>query len=305
MDNRLLIKLWSTCIQIVLIAAICTEVSAAELAVEKMLPSPECTDGWAMTEKPAVFSKDNLFERINGEAEIYFPYGFDLMASARYQNKQDPGIAIDADVYRMGSLLDAFGIYAGYRRADDPPANVGADSALSDSQLLFYQDRYFVRLQATGALEINKNKFLACAAAISQRIGTNRDKPVELKPFMLTEVDKRSERYIAQSMLGYTFLRRGIIADARSSTGQFQVFVVYTDSDSAALKAFDQYVAYLRESGKDVELTGPPLPLTMIGADPLYGKIFIRRHGRYLIGVVRFSDASEAKRLAEKIKGTL
>jgi hypothetical protein len=286
---------------VIMIAAICTCVSAAETAVDKLLPSPDCTPGWTMTEKPVLFTKDTLFERINGEAEIYFPYGFDLMASARYQNKQDPHIAIDADIYRMGSLLDAFGIYAGYRRANDPQANTGADSALSPSQVLFYQDRYFVRLQATGTLSIDKEIFRSCATVISRNIADNPGRPKELGPFMLPEIEKNSERYIAQSLLGYDFFRRGIIADVSASNGQFQVFIVYADSDSAALITFDQYVAYLKASGKDVNITGPPLPLTLMSIDPLYGNIFMKRYGRYLMGAVRFNDPATAKKLVDKI----
>jgi hypothetical protein len=272
-------------------------VSAADEQTEKFLPLPECAKGWAASEKVVFYNKENLFERINGEAEIYFPFGFDLLASARYQSIVNPQIAIDADIYRMGSLLDAFGIYAGYRRADDAGAKIGADGVISPSQLLFYQDRYFVRLQATGTLEIDKNIFLACGGAISDNIALNPGKPKELDPFRMPGIEKNSERYM-KSLLGYSFLRMGIIADAKSGTEQFQVFIVSEDSEAAARKAFDQYVSY---SGPGVRVDDSKEIISMSGIDPLYGKIFLRLSGRYLFGAVRFSDVSVAGQFIGKL----
>ena len=56
---------------------------------------------------------------------------------------------------RMGSLLDAFGIYANYRRADYKSVKIGEERvSYHPTQLMFYQDRYFVRLQVTGATSL-------------------------------------------------------------------------------------------------------------------------------------------------------
>ncbi len=139
-------------------------------SILSLLPAGGCAEGWVMEEKPALFTVDTLFDHINGEAELYFPYGFDTLATARYVKKDAPGSELMADVYRMGSLLDAFGIWSNYRKADAPGCNLGADCVLSSSQMLFYQDRYFVRLQATGTPTPDRNVFLACGRALSAEI---------------------------------------------------------------------------------------------------------------------------------------
>ena len=69
-----------------------------------------------LTGKPVYYDRDTLSDRIDGEAELYFPYGFDRMAAARYVSEKSPGTGVDVEIYRMGSLLDAFGIYANYRQ---------------------------------------------------------------------------------------------------------------------------------------------------------------------------------------------
>jgi hypothetical protein len=37
-----------------------------------------------------------------------------MLATATYVNKKNPDVWVVVDVYRMGSLLDAFGIYSNY-----------------------------------------------------------------------------------------------------------------------------------------------------------------------------------------------
>jgi hypothetical protein len=277
-------------------------VFAVERTIEKVFPAPACAEGWVMQEKATLYNKETLFDRINGEAELYFPYGFELLASARYQSSRNPKIAVDADVYRMGSLLDAFGIYANYRRKEDVVVNIGVEGAISSSQLLFHQERYFVRLQATGTTSLGPDIFLACARAISQNLPRNAVRPKELEAFMIPGVVPKSERYIAQSLLGYDFFRRGLIADAILNGEQMQVFLVPEDSREAAAKAFDQYLSYLRTSGKDIRVTGVPDRNSLDAVDPLYGIAYVEQEGRFIIGAIRAKSTSAAKLLVGQLR---
>jgi hypothetical protein len=277
-------------------------VFSAERTMENVFPEPACAEGWVMREKAILYGKETLFDRINGEAELYFPYGFERLAFARYQSSRNPDIAVDADVYRMGSLLDAFGIYANYRRKEDAVVDTGAEGAISSSQLFFYQDRFFVRLQATGTASLEPDIFLACARAISRNLPRNAGRPRELEAFTIPGVVPKSERYIAQSLLGYDFFRRGLIADATLDGERMQLFLVPEDSRDAAAQAFDRYLSYLRTSGKDIRVTGVPDRNSLDAVDPLYGNVHVEQEDRFLIGAVRANSASAAKQLVEQLR---
>jgi hypothetical protein len=67
------------------------------------------------------YTAEDLYVYINGEAELYMPYGFEILGSAFYGKGGDTRSGIVADVYRMGSLLDAFGIYSNYRDTGAEP----------------------------------------------------------------------------------------------------------------------------------------------------------------------------------------
>jgi hypothetical protein len=275
---------------------------AAGHPAEKALPGQACADGWVLDGEVALFDKDSLFDRINGESELYFPYGFEVLAYARYESKKDRSIAVDADVYAMGSLLDAFGMFAKYRRRDAADSGVGAEGTITPSQLLFYQDRYLVRLQVTGAATLSQEVFLACARAIAKNLPGNRDRPKELDAFAVPAVVKKSERYIAQSMLGYDFFRRGLIADALVDKAPVQVFIVPEPSREGARRTYDRYRAYLKQSGSDVRVTETKDRVLFEAVDPLYGTVLVELAGRHLIGAVRVKDVKAARQLIEQLR---
>lgn len=277
-------------------------VFAVETDVTKALPDPACIEDWPMDGKAALFDKDTLFDHINGESELYFPYGFEALGFARYANRNNPKSAFDADIYKMGSLLDAFGMYANYRRKDDVDVNVGAEGTASSSQLLFYQDRYFVRLQASGTTNPGPDIFLACARAISEKLPRNTGRPKELEAFIIPAIERKSLRYIAQSLLGYDFFRKGIMADAILKDEKIQVFLVLEDSGEAARKAFDQYGEYLKTSEKNVQIAQMQQRISLKARDPLYGNVVVEQKGRYIFGAVRVKDTSGAQQLIEKLR---
>ena len=276
-------------------------VYAVETDIAKALPAPACSPDWPMDGRVSLFDKDSLFDHINGESELYFPYGFEVLAFARYVNRHDPQSAFDADIYKMGSLLDAFGMYANYRRKADADVSVGVEGTASSSQLLFYQDRYFVRLQASGTTNPGPDIFLACARAISEKLPPNSGRPKELEAFFIPGIEPKSMRYFAQSLLGYDFFRRGIVADAILDDEQFQVFMVFEDSRGAARKAFDRYLEYLKASEKNIRISRMRHRIFLEARDPLYGNVGVEQAGRYIFGAVRIKDASGAQQLIEKL----
>lgn len=277
-------------------------VFAAEKILENLLPVPACADGWTLQEKVTLYDKETLFDRIDGEAELYFPYGFERLAYARYSNSQSGQIVIEADVYEMGSLLDAFGIYATYRRKDGADIAIGVEGTVSPAQLFFYQGRYFVRLQGIGTRDPGEDTFLSCARAISENLPRVAGRPRELDAFRFPAIEPKSERYIAQSLLGYDYFRRGIVADAMLKDGKVQLFLVPENSPEAARKAFDRYCSYLEASGKKAQVTGPAERISLSAVDPLYGNVFVEQNGRFLVGAIRIKDIPSAKQLVGQLR---
>jgi len=281
-------------------------VFAAEDSIINILPTPGFAPDWVMKERVTLYNSDTLFDHIDGEAELYFPYGFDMLATVTYLNKKNPEVWVVVDVYRMGSLFDAFGIYSNYRKADAVGTVIGAEGFVSPSQMMFYQDRYFVMIQVTGTTSLEQDLFVACGRTVSRNLPPNTGRPRELEVLAgIPGVVTKSERYLGQSLLGYAFFRRGIIADAMLGGERVQVFVVFEHSPDAARKAFDDYRSYLKAEGQEMNVTGTTDRISLTAVDPLYRGVFVEQSGPYLIGAIRMKEASAAKPIVEQLRERL
>jgi len=266
--------------------------------MEELPPPAACGAGWQMEGKPLFYDRDTLSDRIDGEAELYFPYGFDRMAAARYAAKKSPDAGIDVEIYRMGSGLDAFGMYANYRQKEGSSLGVGAESNLSPSQLFFYQGRFFVHIQVTGTDDADATALAACGQAVASRLPGAKERPAELSPLGRPEVVRGSERYLPQSLLGYDFLNRGIMADAVVGGRDLQLFLLLGTTTESASTAFDRYRSQLAHvkvepEGKDGAL--------LEGDDPLYGPVMLLRKGNCLAGALKFGGNGGIRALLEGV----
>jgi hypothetical protein len=274
-----------------------TVTTPATADMEELLPPLSCGSGWKVEGKPLFYDRESLSERINGEAELYFPYGFDRMVAARYALEKKAGPGMDVEIYRMGSLLDAFGMYANYRQKEGRALPIGAESNLSGSQLFLYQGRYFVHIQSTGSDAADPVALGECAKTVAARLPASTGRPPELALFDRSETVKGSERYLPQSLLGYDFLNRGLMADATVNGANLQIFILLGATTESASAAFDSYRSQLAQT----KIESVAYSAYLSGVDPLYGPVIVLKKGGCLAGALKFSGWKGVRALLESL----
>jgi hypothetical protein len=288
---------------------------AKEVSIESLLPK-KLPDGWRQIGSPQVYTRKTLFNRINGQAELFFKYGFQKSVFSIYQNKKNSKDQVELDLYDMGNTLQGFGIFSRFR-SEDRSAGVGLESYLEDTSLLFYKGRYFVMLYAT---EADSSVLVRLAKAISSEIPDSSPSPKEIDYFPKNGLKPGSIEYYPEGLLGYQFFKRGfqgvypkkaedekkveVEIEAkgrdkdRTKSGQreFKLFLAIFEDSQKANNALGDFKDNLSKKGKvsSVE-TG-----VLKGEDPYQGKVMVVQKGFYLLGVVGFEEEEEGKnRLAE------
>jgi hypothetical protein len=286
-----------------------------EIAVDSLIPK-DIPEGWALMEGPQVYTKKTLFEHIDGQAELFFKYGFQKSAFAIYQNKKSPENQIELDIYDMGNVLQAFGIFSRFRD-EDRPGGIGLDSYLDDRSVFFYKGKYFVMLYAT---ESNPPLLRQWSIIISSKTVDHSPPPKEIGYFPQNGLKPGSIQYFSEGLLGHQFLKRGfrgtyigkdedkVKAEDKDRTKtevkEFHLFIAIFRNAQEATSALRIYRDYLTQKGK-IYLDRPIglEPHSFRGEDPYQGQIIVTQKEIYLLGAIGFQKAKNGKdRLTEFMK---
>jgi hypothetical protein len=268
-------------------------------ASPSLLPK-EPPKGWMLAEGPRVFTKTNLFKHINGQAELFFKYGFQRCTFAVYRDRSNPDQQIDVDIYDMGNVLQAFGIFSRFRE-EDRPIGVGLDSTLDDHSALFYQGRYYVALYAT---EPNPDVLKQLAQKVSENLSDPSPSPREISFFPKEGLKSGSIQYLSEGLLGHQFLKRGFQGTYMDGDKESQLFIAVFKNPEEAKTGLKAFKNYLSTKGKIAqEIPAGFGPNVVRGKDPYQGDILVLQKASYLVGVAspEFGGKEEA-RLTDLVK---
>ena len=153
---------------------------------------PEKLGEWTRARNPEVFIGDELFDLINGGAEIYFEYGFDRVTVSDYERGDD---YLSIEIYQMTD--SAYGIYSFLKGNQDEPIDLGNGGSMTDYYLLFWSGRSLVTVTAQSEFDDLKETLLTFAGAVSEKLPADGQRP-ELMNLLPTEnLREGSEKYLA------------------------------------------------------------------------------------------------------------
>jgi hypothetical protein len=272
-------------------------VSAADQPPDDLLPA-SCASGWVMEGKVATYAPENLYRYIDGEAELYLPYGFKKAATVRYvkaatSSGGTQGSGLVVNIFEMGSLLDAFGIYSNYRSSTLPQVKVGAEGFLDETELMFYQGPYFVQIETSGTLTQEAGLFQSCAEAVSGKIPDGREKPRELNFLKLANAAPLTEKYYPQGLLGYSFFGKGLTVEVTIGAETVKGLVMLAGSEEKARRILEEYARYLKKSKAVPQISRDKKGVSLHVVDPLYKGAVLRQSGSFLVGVVGLKEPHE------------
>jgi hypothetical protein len=283
----------------------------AQLTPMESLVPKVAPQGWAFKDAPEAFTKETLFEHIDGQADLFVQYGFRKSVFAICRNANSSEDKIDIDIYDMGSPLHAFGVFSRFRQ-EEGSAGIGLDSFLDERSVIFYKGKYFVVMQST---ESNPAILKQLAQEIATRISDDSGPPKELAYFPRNGLKPGSIEYFPDGLLGQEFLKSGFKAsyaekkepkaDAKEDTESqdSHLFLGMFDTDREAAEALKQYREQLSKTGSLTKGGSTRLGADVLtGDDPYQGKTIVVQKGHYLLGAIGFEHAANAEGLLEELK---
>ncbi len=136
---------------------------------------PNALQGWSKSAESEIYSAQNLYEYINGGAELYNSYQFGKLITQPYVRAG--GSEIKIDIFDMGSCSSAFGVFTHSRESVDRFVSPQVESEYAAGLLTFWQGRYYVAMLAYPETEEKRLAVKQLAQLISGQIKEESKKP--------------------------------------------------------------------------------------------------------------------------------
>lgn len=204
---------------------------------------PRQINGWNLDGDVRIYTPDNLFEYINGGAELYISYGFERLWVRKYTRADYPEISVD--IFDMGHPYRAFGVYSHGRETDD--RLVGQGGEYNSGLLTFWQDRYYTSVLVYPEDDASRETVLHLGRAIATAIGRRGDAPPLLNRLPADGLEHSSVRYILhhawingfyyisdQNILNINRETEAVLAKYRSGKSPLYLLLVSYPNQAAA-----------------------------------------------------------------------
>jgi hypothetical protein len=253
--------------------------------------------GWKITQDDPVYDANNLWDAIDGAADLYLEYGFVDLHIARYISSDS--IEVKAELYKHASDIDAYGMYSQERDTGYNFIPVGVQGYLQQGVLNFLTGSYYVKLSTYQTGSKAQEAMLAIGKQLSRHVSQNNAMPRLFQVFPGEGKIPNTEQYVARNFLGYSFLNSTYTALYKNST----VFKVFVIESTAPEKAKAMLKEFLSAVSKGSERT--PHPDQYQIHDPHNGEIILRIINQYVFGVINCSDGKVRDRYLQEMTANL
>jgi len=274
----------------------------------ELVPDPASLGAWRAAEGPVEYTRETLYEYLDGGAERYLTHGFLRLAHVRYEVEGDPLGGVAIDIYDMGSDLGSFGIYCSGRPPRPEVESWCTEGYRSGTVFAGWKGRHYVH----GELDEDRPELVAAVNSLMtqlcERLVGEASRPAVLTALPPDGLVPHSECLVANDLLGHAFLPGGVVAAYVVEGGEVRLFFSDLTSEVGASEALARLREHESTTGGfagDVDLRG------LDGfrySSPGIGSATVVRVGRFVAGV--HGDRSPAAqesllvRLTERLEST-
>lgn len=253
---------------------------------------------------PEVFGPDTLYEKINGQAELYLAAGFVRLKSQWFGEAEDAASMFEVYIYHMSDPLSAFSVFSVQRTEDVQTSDVAPFAYTTENSLYLLHGPYYVEMISA----VSSEKLLSQMASLARNF--IKDTPVDmtsidgLRLFPKKNLDQDSITLIAQDAFGFDRLDRVYTATYNIDGGKVTAFISKRKTPREAKDiARGLHTYFITFGGKDIKPDLQIKDAKMIEIMGTFDIVFAL--DTYLAGVHEVSGKTQAEKVANVIAQSL
>lgn len=244
----------------------------------------------------------DMYEAIDGEADLFLSYDCRGLAVARYEAGQ---ATVDAEIFDQGEPLNAFGVFSQLRPSGARSLAIGAGGArVRDEGIFFWKSQYFVRVAATGAQRPASEVLDSLSQGLADKLQGSSRLPQWTEALPVPEGDDQDVQYVARNVLGHAFLSHAVIAEHLVGEATCRLVLVRADDQPQAQTWWLQLEEFYHGSAADPGLQRLGSE-AFVGRDLQNQPVRAVRSGRYLVLAIGHCGADHARQLVRATLGRL
>lgn len=266
-------------------------------SIPSIVPVPK---GLKPLNPPETFGPDTLWEKINGQAEMYLSAGFVSLQSQWFAESEDPASIIEMNIYHMGDGLNAFSVYSTQRRDDAEKYDLTQFGYQVENSLFLVHGPYYLEVISIQPNEKILVKLKLLASNFIRNTPVDRISIKEMDLFPQDNIEKEGISLIARNAFGFERLDRVFTATYNVDGHKLTAFIssrkTPEDAKGIATALYEFFIDY---GGKDISPDVTVYDLKMVEIMDTFEVIFYQ--GTYLAGIHEASKKDLAEKLAHRL----
>ena len=264
---------------------------------------PDSIDGWKKLGEDRLFNDTNLYDYIDGAAELYISFGFSKVFNRIYS--AGSGKEIVVDIFYMNTSRDAFGAFS--FSVGKTGNDFGVQSQISPGAIVFWKNNFVVSIVENPETEESKKIGHKIAHAIDEAIKEKGSYPEILKYLPAENLDVQSIRYFRHYVWlnTYTFLSSENILNINQNV--HGVFAKYGDKSKLILMLIkypgNQEAVIAKEKFRVNYYKGLKKKEVIKAKDGKYNALNVEKN--FLYAVFSAANESDAKTIMNRVKETI
>lgn len=257
---------------------------------------PGSIEGFSLLGTVRSYTKDNLYEYVNGHAEYFISAGFAGLAVGEYgasnSARTDPDVIID--IYDMGKSIQAFGALSDESGGNLTGMKGGLTGFRFPAGISFTSGRYYIKISAYN----NNIPLEAIAVRIAGRTGEASEPFPELSG--LPDIGAvAATRFIKEAYRGLDFLNNVIEREYNVGGSTVDVFIVTKETGDID-EITESFMKYFKQSGITYAAINRGNSTVYAISDPYEGDWSMIVFPESLIGVFGAPDETIINKILEK-----
>jgi hypothetical protein len=281
-------------------------VSASSDNLSRFLPGDGEIESWKKQRPAQQYAGEDLYEYIDGGAEIYHEYGFKRVVVQDYVNAA--GKSVSLEIFEMAGPESAYGMYTFKTNSEDRAVPLGDGGRLADYYLNFWKGAFLVTLTGFDETAETVEGLLALARGLGSKLDSEEsgERPLIASLMPVENLDGRSLKYF-RGLLGlrssHPFFNLEIAGFEEGIKGDYgegySLFLIRFGDEGECRKSCGR----LREEYANIpgfeKRAGSGIFLARDRRDRPF---FVSTLGNYLLLTMGEIDLSESRRLIQAVE---